>query len=63
MTKKEWLEELVTVDEWGRSPSFADVPLTLMSRKRVFKLRKYNKKTIEGMWKIYLTYKKETIDV
>ena len=63
MTKKEWLEELVTVDEWGRSPGLADVPLTLMSRKRVFKLREYNKKTIEGMWKIYLTYKKETIDV
>ncbi|MBC8442845.1 MAG: hypothetical protein H8D80_01510 [Proteobacteria bacterium] len=63
MTKKEWLEELVTVDEWGRDPSLADVPLTLMPRKKVFELRQYDKKTIEGMWKIYLTYLKETVDV
>tara|TARA_Y100000310_G_C20656670_1_gene802317 strand:- start:329 stop:532 length:204 start_codon:yes stop_codon:yes gene_type:complete len=62
MTKKEWLKELVTVDEWGRPPSLADVPLTLMPRAKVFKLRKYDVKTIEGMWKIYLNYTQETVN-
>jgi hypothetical protein len=33
MTKKEWLEEMVMCDEWGRPPSLADVPLTMMKRK------------------------------
>jgi len=33
MTKKEWLEERIMVDEWGRPPSLADVPLTIMTRK------------------------------
>ena len=32
-TKKEWLEEKVLCDEWGRPPSLADVPLTIMKRK------------------------------
>jgi hypothetical protein len=32
-TKKEWLEEEVVCDEWGRPPSLADVPLTIMKRK------------------------------
>ena len=33
MTKKEWLNERIMVDEWGRPPSLADVPLTIMTRK------------------------------
>ena len=33
MTKKEWLSEKVMVDEWGRPPSLADVPMTIMTRK------------------------------
>jgi len=32
-TKKEWLEEEVICDEWGRPPSLSDVPLTIMKRK------------------------------
>tara|TARA_X000001036_G_scaffold286708_1_gene266350 strand:+ start:125 stop:313 length:189 start_codon:yes stop_codon:yes gene_type:complete len=32
-SKKEWLEEKVMCDEWGRPPSLADVPLTIMKRK------------------------------
>ena len=33
LTKKKWLEQKVMCDEWGRPPSLADVPLTLMTRK------------------------------
>ncbi len=33
MSKKEWLEQKVMCDEWGRPPSLADVPLTIMTRK------------------------------
>tara|TARA_Y100000034_G_scaffold96491_1_gene117508 strand:+ start:1423 stop:1626 length:204 start_codon:yes stop_codon:yes gene_type:complete len=60
MTREEWLKELVTVDEWGRPPSLADVPLTLMPRAQVFALRDYSHHVIDGMWKIYLTYTQET---
>ena len=34
MTKHEWLHERIMVDEWGRPPSLADVPLTIMTRKQ-----------------------------
>jgi len=33
MKKSEWLKEKVMCDEWGRPPSLADVPLTIMTRK------------------------------
>ena len=33
MTKKQWLKQKVMCDEWGRPPSLADVPLTIMTRK------------------------------
>ena len=33
MKKSEWLEQKVMCDEWGRPPSLADVPLTIMTRK------------------------------
>ena len=59
LTKQEWLKELVTVDEWGRPADLSNVPMILMQREKVFKLRAYNQDTIEGMWKIYLTYNGE----
>lgn len=62
MTRKQWLNELVTVDEWGRPPGLADVPLTLMKRSKVFELRDYDEKTIEGMWNIYLKHRKQPIE-
>ena len=31
MSKKEWLQAKVMVDEWGRPPSLADVPMTIMT--------------------------------
>ena len=53
MTKKEqWLNQKVMVDEWGRPPSLADVPLTLMSRQQMFKKRKTSQKEINRIWKV-----------
>ena len=51
MTKKEWLEEQVMVDEWGRPPSLADVPLTLMTREQAFTKQGGSKKEINNLWK------------
>ena len=65
MTKKEWLNELCFVDIYGRSENLSDVPMTYMIRSEVFKKRNYDKKTMDGMWKIYLRYiknKKKTRD-
>ncbi len=39
LSKKQWLNQTVMVDEWGRPPSLADVPLTYMSRREAFKKR------------------------
>ena len=33
MTKEQWLNQTIQFDEWGRPPSLADVPLTIMTRK------------------------------
>jgi hypothetical protein len=51
MTKKEWLEEQVMVDEWGRPPSLADVPLTMMTREEAFTKQGGSKKDINELWK------------
>ena len=50
MNKEYWLEQHITSDEWGREPSLADVPLTLMKRKTSFKLRKYTEDEINKLW-------------
>tara|TARA_R100000008_G_scaffold34633_1_gene19659 strand:- start:7113 stop:7346 length:234 start_codon:yes stop_codon:yes gene_type:complete len=53
MTKKEqWLNQKVMVDEWGRSPSLADVPLHMMTREEMFKKRKTPQKEINRIWKV-----------
>ena len=56
MTFEEWLEELVTVDEEGGSPTDTKLPLVLMPRARVFAMRGYTDDVVQGMWKIYLAY-------
>ena len=61
MTFEEWLEELVTVDKEGGSPTETKLPLVLMPRAKVFELRGYNDDAIAGMWKIYLTYTQEPL--
>jgi hypothetical protein len=56
MTKKQWLEQTVMCDKWGRPPSLADVPLTYMSRKKAFKKRSYSKEEINETYKVHMEY-------
>ena len=51
MKKSEWLEEKIMVDEWGRQPSLADVPLTIMTRKQALIRRGGNEKSIDKLYK------------
>tara|TARA_R100000458_G_C8097478_1_gene125593 strand:- start:213 stop:395 length:183 start_codon:yes stop_codon:yes gene_type:complete len=50
MTKKQWLEQQVMCDEWGRPPSLADVPLTIMTRKQALLKQGGDKKSINELW-------------
>ena len=59
MTKKEWLEEQIMVDEWGRPPSLADVPLTIMKRKDALLKQGGNEKSIDKLYKEVMSGKKE----
>ena len=51
MKKSEWLKERIMVDEWGRQPSLADVPLTIMTRKDALIKQGNNDKTIDKLYK------------
>ena len=51
MTKKEWVEEMVMCDEWGRPPSLADVPLTMMKRKNALIKQGGDDKSIDKLYK------------
>ena len=50
MNKEKWLNQRVMVDEWGRPPSLADVPLTIMTRTEMFKKRNMEKKEVNRIW-------------
>ena len=50
-TKKEWLEEEVVCDEWGRPPSLSDVPLTIMKRKDALVKQGGDYKSINQLYK------------
>ena len=56
MTKKEWLQQKAMCDEWGRPPSLADVPLTVMTRKQALLKQGGDTKSINKLYK-------ETINV
>ena len=58
MTKKQWLQKRVLVDEWGRPPSLADVPMTIMTREQAIIKQGGSQKDINKMWKL----KKESIN-
>ena len=62
MNKKEWLNQNVMVDEWGRPPSLADVPLTVMSRTEMFKKRNMDKKEIDRIWNVMKEYGSDKTD-
>ena len=51
MTKKQWLQIRVLVDEWGRPPSLADVPLTVMTRKEALIKQGGDEKSIDKLYK------------
>ena len=51
MSKKEWLEQKIMCDEWGRPPSLADVPLTIMTRKKALIKQGGDEKSINKLYK------------
>ena len=59
MSKKEWLEEQIMCDEWGRPPSLADVPLRIMTRKEALIKQGGDKKSIDKLYKETMNVKKE----
>ena len=59
MTKKQWLQIRVLVDEWGRPPSLADVPLTIMSREQALLKQGGDAKSINKLYKETFNVKKE----
>ena len=56
--KQEWLEEQVMCDEWGRPPSLADVPLTIMTRKEALIKQGGNDESINKLYKETFNVKK-----
>ena len=59
MKKSEWLRERIMVDEWGRPPSLADVPLTIMTRKEALIKQGGNDKSIDKLYKETMNVKKK----
>ena len=59
MSKKEWLEAQIMCDEWGRPPSLADVPLTIMTRKEALIKQGGNTKSIDKLYKETINVKKQ----
>ena len=59
MTKKKWLEEKIMCDEWGRPPSLADVPLTIMTRKDALIKQGGDTKSINELYKEVMSNGKE----
>tara|TARA_Y100000593_G_scaffold28637_1_gene57116 strand:- start:2493 stop:2675 length:183 start_codon:yes stop_codon:yes gene_type:complete len=53
MTKKEWLEEKVFRDTYGRTLNLSDVPMSYMTRKESFKKQNITEKEINKYWKEY----------
>ena len=51
LTKKKWLEQQVMCDEWGRPPSLADVPLTVMTREEALLKQGGDEKSIDKLYK------------
>ena len=59
MSKKEWLEQPIMCDEWGRPPSLADVPLTIMKRKDALIKQGGDEKSIDKLYKETMNVKEE----
>ena len=59
LTKKKWLEQRVMCDEWGRPPSLADVPLTIMTRKEALLKQGGDTKSINELWEKFKNAEEE----
>ena len=59
MSKKEWLEQQIMCDEWGRPPSLADVPLTIMTRKEALIKQGGDTKSINKLYKETMNVKEK----
>ena len=59
MTKQEWLKQKIICDEWGRPPSLADVPLTIMERKKALLKQGGDKKSIDKLYKEFINAEEE----
>ena len=59
LSKKEWLEQKVMCDEWGRPPSLADVPLTVMTRKQALLKQGGDEKSIDKLFKEAMSAEEE----
>ena len=59
MKKSEWLKQEIMCDEWGRPPSLADVPLTIMTRKEALIKQGGDTKSIDKLYKETMNVKKE----
>ena len=59
LTKKKLLEQKVMCDEWGRPPSLADVPLTIMTRKEALLKQGGDTKSINELWEEFKNAEEE----
>ena len=59
MKKSEWLKQKVMCDEWGRPPSLADVPLTIMTREEALTKQGGDTKSINKLYEEVMNVKKE----
>ena len=49
--KRAWFKEKLFVDTYGRAPNLSDVPMTYMTRSKVFNKRGLTRKDINKLWK------------
>ncbi len=59
MSKKEWLEQKVICDTYGRPLNLSDVPMTIMTRKEALLKQGGDEKSIDKLYKESINDKKE----
>ncbi len=50
MTKKDWLQERVFVDEYGRPYNLSDVPMNYMTRSEAYEKQRFDDKKINKLY-------------
>ncbi len=59
MTKKEWLEQKVMCDLYGRPLNLSDVPMTIMTRKEALIKQGGDLKSIDKLYKEAMNVKEK----